>query len=404
MSAGVCVLNKESVAIAADSAVTIGDRSAIYNTADKLYSLEKFPVGIVTFGSVDLLGVPISLVLNDLILSVSKLQEELFYLKDYSKLLIDFIEFNKDKFSFGKLEEEQLKSRARKFITNFKTSVETAFENLEDVEKKEDNLPEAIKSSLELLRFEIEIAKNIEGDLDFTQYLSGKYIPTIKTIFDEESEKIIDEIVIKELVVLFILSYNKRTNLDLGLSFAGFGSKQIYPAFVLLRIGEVVNGKVRYYIENEFQVENDTPRAVFPFAQSDVVSTYLDGVDPEFAYDLQFGAVSILKNLIDSLDLAYFHNQQIKILRKLNDDFEEKFRDHLFKTSKNVWGPSYGAITNLPPLDLATFAQGLVDMTTFKRKYSIDKEYGLTVGGPTKVASITKRHGFRLVNGNNFTK
>ena len=32
--------------------------------------------------------------------------------------------------SFGKIEEEQLKSRARKFITTFKTSVETEIEKL----------------------------------------------------------------------------------------------------------------------------------------------------------------------------------------------------------------------------------------------------------------------------------
>ena len=39
MSAGICVMNRNAIALAADSAVTVGDHIAIHNSANKLFSL-----------------------------------------------------------------------------------------------------------------------------------------------------------------------------------------------------------------------------------------------------------------------------------------------------------------------------------------------------------------------------
>ena len=39
MSAGICIMNKHAVAMAADSAVTIGQHVAIHNSANKLFAI-----------------------------------------------------------------------------------------------------------------------------------------------------------------------------------------------------------------------------------------------------------------------------------------------------------------------------------------------------------------------------
>ena len=41
MSAGICIMNRNAIAMAADSAVTVGDHVAIHNSANKLFSLSK---------------------------------------------------------------------------------------------------------------------------------------------------------------------------------------------------------------------------------------------------------------------------------------------------------------------------------------------------------------------------
>jgi hypothetical protein len=58
MTSEVVIANSSAVALAADSAVTIG-KSKIYNSAIKLFSLSKTePVGVMIYGSANLLEVP----------------------------------------------------------------------------------------------------------------------------------------------------------------------------------------------------------------------------------------------------------------------------------------------------------------------------------------------------------
>jgi ATP-dependent protease HslVU (ClpYQ) peptidase subunit len=52
MTAIVGILNKQAVAVAADSAVTVGRGVKIYNTANKIFNLSKgCPVGIAIYGN-----------------------------------------------------------------------------------------------------------------------------------------------------------------------------------------------------------------------------------------------------------------------------------------------------------------------------------------------------------------
>ena len=59
MTAEIAIMNKNAVALAADSAVTIGNgnKLKIYNT-NKLFMLSKYhPVGVMIYGNAELLGV-----------------------------------------------------------------------------------------------------------------------------------------------------------------------------------------------------------------------------------------------------------------------------------------------------------------------------------------------------------
>ena len=59
MTCEVAVMNKRGIALAADSAVTLGNGKKIYHTAEKLFSLTpSIPVAIMTFGATDMMNVP----------------------------------------------------------------------------------------------------------------------------------------------------------------------------------------------------------------------------------------------------------------------------------------------------------------------------------------------------------
>jgi hypothetical protein len=59
MTCEVAVMNKRGVALAADSAVTLGGGEKIYHGAEKLFQLSaSMPIGIMTYGNANLMGVP----------------------------------------------------------------------------------------------------------------------------------------------------------------------------------------------------------------------------------------------------------------------------------------------------------------------------------------------------------
>src|SRR3954466_14487938 len=61
MTAEIAIINKNAVALAADSAVTLRDpnTSKIYNTANKLFMLSKFePAGVMVFGTAEFMSIP----------------------------------------------------------------------------------------------------------------------------------------------------------------------------------------------------------------------------------------------------------------------------------------------------------------------------------------------------------
>ena len=90
MTAEVGVMNRLGVALAADSAVTVGPAAGkIYSSADKLFQLsEKAPVGIMIYGSASLLGIPWETIIK--IYRARRCDKTFPRLKDYAD---DFLRF-----------------------------------------------------------------------------------------------------------------------------------------------------------------------------------------------------------------------------------------------------------------------------------------------------------------------
>ena len=61
MTAEIVIMNKEAIALATDSAVTMGQekRQKIFASANKLFTLSKYyPVGIMIYGQASFMGIP----------------------------------------------------------------------------------------------------------------------------------------------------------------------------------------------------------------------------------------------------------------------------------------------------------------------------------------------------------
>lgn len=105
MSAGICIMNRNAIAMAADSAVTVGDHVAIHNSANKLFSLSKVaPVGAIIYANNAFMGVPIEIIIKEYKKQIG--HKTFITLKDYLQNFITYLESNAKLFRFDINEED----------------------------------------------------------------------------------------------------------------------------------------------------------------------------------------------------------------------------------------------------------------------------------------------------------
>src|SRR6266498_3719946 len=117
MTAEIAILNRQAIALAADSAVTINypDGQKIYNSVNKLFTLSKYaPVGVMVYGVADLTGVPWETIIKSFRRELG--EERLPHLADYADRLIDYINGHKVMFSDEYQEQQLISSIFGQFI------------------------------------------------------------------------------------------------------------------------------------------------------------------------------------------------------------------------------------------------------------------------------------------------
>lgn len=90
MTAIVGVLNKHAVAIAADSAVTMGNTHKVINSANKIFTLSKYhPVAVMTYSNAAFMGTPWDIIIKEY---RKQLGDNSFpFLEDYVNDFISFL-------------------------------------------------------------------------------------------------------------------------------------------------------------------------------------------------------------------------------------------------------------------------------------------------------------------------
>lgn len=96
MTAVAGILNKQGVAIAADSAVTVSgvQNRKVYNSANKIFTLSKYyPVGIAIYNSAQFMGIPWEILIKEFRKHIGKKSYP--KLEDYKNEFFDWLKTNK---------------------------------------------------------------------------------------------------------------------------------------------------------------------------------------------------------------------------------------------------------------------------------------------------------------------
>lgn len=393
------------VALAADSAVTIGTKeSKIYTSADKLFQLTNHaPVGIMVYGSADLLQVPWETIIKEY---RKVLGEKTFpHLLDYYNDFIGFLTSNADFFP------KQNQANFVEFIAYdfFGYLLNSFHEKIEkEIENKKTITESEIKSLItSIVQDEIELTRKA-GSLDnlpkdFPKEVLNKY----KHILAKARKEVFEKLPISQLterrlsqLVAELLSSKRLINRKIhsGIVVSGFGESELFPTLAEATIAGIVNELPLFAKTYEMAIDYNINSCVVPFAQKEMVHTFMDGIDPEYGRFISSSTSNLFIGVVDVLI-----EEVRKKNKKIGDDIKNTISNNLDKLLDNLhnqWNdvrrshysnPVMQMVASLPKDELAAMAESLVNLTKFKRRVSTQQE---TVGGPIDVAVITKGDGF----------
>lgn len=379
MTAIVGVLNKHAVAIAADSAVTLGGGKKVMNVANKLFTLSKHhPVAIAIYGNAEFISTPWEIIIKEY---RKKLGEKSFpHLKGY---IDDFLKFLKNKKYFCTNSEANMDTAASIYLL-FKTIIDVSDGDSVKLNRALDNLEK--KNSQDLLGGFTK--ETVDGLNKIAEQLLQDILKELQdkgaNIEEARLRAIIETVFTKDIC------HTRKS----GLVFSGFGEKDLFPSIYNCTIGGVINNRLAKKIKKETEISKSKGSDICPFAQTDVMKTILEGVAPKIQKIylssmektfLKF--TEILANAVEPKDKTL--STAIKNLKI--DAFKTMFLSTSRMTQKEEYtDPLVESVASLEKEDLADFAESLIRLTSLKRRISMDQD---TVGGPIDVMVISKGDG-----------
>lgn len=417
MTAEIGILNRQGVALAADSAVTFGcsGNSKILNSANKLFNLIKgMPIGIMVYGNGSFMGLPWEVVIGEYRKYISSSNIKFSTLEEASNNFINFLG-NPEKF-YRDTNDETL------IYNNLMIAMEqiTEIAGREVYDKFVDRHPTVEESD----NIFIGVLNRVVEDLKDKEFMEGF------TQDDIEYIKSRSESVVKLISSRLVVNLNRENEEQLkllagilickdiwlnqtGIVIAGYGEEDLLPVLQEFYTEGIINKKLKYKLNKTSKIYQDDicgrPTAeIVPFAQQEMVYSILTGIDQNLEAflmeNLEESYIEIIKYIEDILQ-----KNGISLLNKddKKDNYNGVYRDdiinHLFNNLKNLQSdfsnkqrekfinPILDMVSLLPKEELAIMAETLVNITSFKRKFTFDAE---TVGGPIDVAVISKSDGF----------
>lgn len=408
MTAVIGILNKEGVAIAADSAVTrtrSRDWEKVTKNGNKMIRLsEAQPVSVMLTGNAYFLGNP-----WDVIARRYRQKRGSVIHKTVEDVVIDFFRFLSETTMIWDDSYQDV------MIDNeFRAMIEDVLEGCEDEnERTDDGSMKRPRSFIKAMRK--NLAQNVRASMkggrcpQFADYPVEEFRAAVKGLMDEFLDEMswendsLDRAkgfpveVLAELrdsieEALYARIATRHAYGDYAqLVFTGFGSEQTYPSLISAIVCDGFNRHVNYFIEDRICISDETPVAICPFAQKDVVMALLRGLHPNWSSQACNGLRGkIMPRLMrpeGNFDPGLYRD--IQSIR--TDDLKDRFIKDLSRAADRNLKSWEKALEKYDLRSMAELADSLIDLTGFHKILTFQQE---GVGGTVDLAVISKNEGF----------
>jgi hypothetical protein len=390
MTAEVAVLNRQAIAIAADSAVTIGtgDEAKTYYTQQKIFNLSnKHSVGIMIYNDAEFMYINWEIIINEFSKAVG---DRVFdTLEEYAKYFLTFLS------DFRHIADSQQKEYLDKISCYFFREIKEKYDidisgNYKDQEitktQQTKILAAAVKETRELLGKETFSTGFVDDG--FVKDNNEIILKEMREVFPEFN---INDKLKEEMIELFLLDLVKIEiawwgRLNSGVVFAGYGDKELFPSVIKFTVFGRLGKNVLHTNFSPSDVIHDSNAWIIPFAQTDTINTFIRGMDPVYKEALLDG----INNFVESV-VKIAGKKNLEEINKLKEEMIQKIQDY---GEENYKDPVMSIVASLPKSNLAEMAEALVNITSLRKHVSTEKE---TVGGPTDIALISKVDGFAWI-------
>lgn len=373
MTAEILIMNDGAIAMAADSAVTVGNKKT-YNGVNKLFMLSNDPpMGIMIFGNANFDIFPMETLIKEFrkkydfknLGTIDKIHEKLI---EYLSEIVPSTDFH------------AMINHNLKYFHDF---LEKEFLN-----KDKEHFEEFINSydHVNDLNFLFQIEEFNEYDWNFENILPD-------FVNQQEKTKICN--------ILKLIFFKDLLYPGTGVVIAGFNENEMFPSFKAFNLIANNNGNIENNTLN-YQF-NSSKGIIVPFAQIDVIKTFMTGLDFNMDIAIKSFFQDFIDDYLDELKKSINENSNIsrEHLSNIDNEFEKfkrtnpsrvkDFMDGIHGWENEVSKPIIESVESLPKEELANMSESLIHITSLKRKVSSDLQ---TVGGDIDVAIITKGDGF----------
>ncbi len=393
MTCEIAVMNKFGIALAADSAVTVGEGQKIYHHAQKLFQLHRaIPVGIMIYGSAEIMAMPWEIVVRSYGQHIG--ERKLGTIEAYAQDFLRFTEASDALFP-ASLQREWYRNTVGCYWSDEILRPLTA--RLKKCSTKTRHETTAILTQI----------------LKRDHAIWRKY-PAIEDRWATHGDRVIAEYgpeldeIEKELFGPHALSQELRHGLHTTarymysqrwfhprdrswIVFAGMGETESFPVLQAYQVGSIAANRLRSVKIDEARITREESAIVVPLAQSEMIDMFYRGIDPELDQKLNHIVTRSVSNAMsgktDKLKPAQVRKIQNAFRKALEDEIDDKYKR-----------PLMAAVDALPRHDLAKIAEVLVSLTAFRKRMSIEQRE--TVGGSIDVAILSKGEGFVWVKRN----
>ncbi len=411
MTAVIGMLNKKGVAVAADSAVTRsrGSNEKVTKNGNKMVRVsDVVPISVMITGNASLMTIPWDVI-------VRKYRKDRGHIphptvEESVRDLLHHITVN-DFFWDKDLDEEWIDENIGRFMTSLRwhSGIE-AQETNEEGRIKRPRL--FVKKILKCLKWDQKFYSSLgdtEDKYDFNKFASliapkVKYKLKVMEDYPDEDNPLESEFAIalkenfeeirEDLIKAFYYYFTYTEGDEIAtLVFTGYGKDEIYPSLVAIDVFEGFDRHINWRISKKVNISDETPAAICPFAQTDVIEALLTGASESW-----------LERIDDKMDYLYHpgillgenaaqEGPEVKLWYYDVFDFDPSARrqksiDKLQKENFKSWEKD---LEGYDIKSMAELALTLVDLTGLQRILTFQQE---GVGGDVDLAVITKNDGF----------